>query len=311
MKIIAKKTNFDFMRHRKPAYIVSIILIIIAIVSFATRGLNYGIDFTGGTIVELSYEDGVDLEQVRQTLLDTDFNDAIVQYFGTSTEVLVRIPPQEGMNSADISSKLIQLLGSSGEAVQMRRVEFVGPQVGEELREDGGLAMIYALVGILIYVAIRFQTRFSVGAIAALIHDVTLTIGFFSVTQINFDLTVLAAILAVIGYSLNDTIVVFDRIRENFHQMRKALPVEVMNISINQTLSRTIVTGVTTLLVLFALLFLGGEIIFGFALALIIGIVIGTYSSIFIASPVTLALGVSRQDLLPVEKEGTELDNLP
>jgi preprotein translocase subunit SecF len=311
MKLIAKQTNFDFMGVRKPAAIISIVFIVIAITSFVVNGLNFGIDFTGGTIVELSYENGVDLDKVRKSLLDTDFRDAVVQYFGTSTDVLIRIPPQQGMNTADISSKLIQLLGTSGDAVQMRRVEFVGPQVGEELREDGGLAMIWALLGILIYVAIRFQTRFSLGAIAALIHDVVITIGFFSITQMNFDLTVLAAVLAVIGYSLNDTIVVFDRIRENFHQMRKATPIEVMNASINQTLSRTIVTGLTTLLVLVALFVFGGEIIHGFSTALIIGILIGTYSSVFIASPVTLALGVSRQDLLPIEKEGAQLDELP
>ncbi|HEY5701938.1 MAG TPA: protein translocase subunit SecF [Gammaproteobacteria bacterium] len=311
MKLIAKQTNFDFMGVRKPAALISIVFIVIAIISFVVNGLNFGIDFTGGTIVELSYENGVDLDKVRKSLLDTDFRDAVVQYFGTSTDVLIRIPPQQGMNTADISSKLIQLLGTSGDAVQMRRVEFVGPQVGEELREDGGLAMIWALLGILIYVAIRFQTRFSLGAIAALIHDVVITIGFFSITQMNFDLTVLAAILAVIGYSLNDTIVVFDRIRENFHQMRKATPIEVMNASINQTLSRTIVTGLTTLLVLVALFVFGGEIIHGFSTALIIGVLIGTYSSVFIASPVTLALGVSRQDLLPVEKEGSQLDELP
>ncbi|MEJ2094653.1 MAG: protein translocase subunit SecF [Gammaproteobacteria bacterium] len=311
MKLIAKQTNFDFMGVRKPTAIISIVFIVVAIASFVVNGLNFGIDFTGGTIVELSYENGVDLDKVRKSLLDTDFRDAVVQYFGTSTDVLIRIPPQQGMNTADISSKLIQLLGTSGDAVQMRRVEFVGPQVGEELQEDGGLAMIWALLGILIYVAIRFQTRFSLGAIAALIHDVVITIGFFSITQMNFDLTVLAAVLAVIGYSLNDTIVVFDRIRENFHQMRKATPIEVMNASINQTLSRTIVTGLTTLLVLVALFVFGGEIIHGFSTALIIGILIGTYSSVFIASPVTLALGVSRQDLLPIEKEGAQLDELP
>lgn len=311
MKLIAKQTKIDFMGLRKQAYIISAIFILASVFSFMSRGLNFGIDFTGGTIVELSYEQGVDLEQVRKSLIESDFRNAIVQYFGTSTDVLVRIPPQEGMNSAEISSRLIQLLGSSGDTVQMRRVEFVGPQVGEELREDGGLAMIYALLGILIYVAIRFQTRFSIGAIAALVHDVLITIGFFSVTRMNFDLTVLAAVLAVIGYSLNDTIVVFDRIRENFHQMRKATPIEVMNASINQTLSRTIVTGLTTLLVLLALFIFGGEIIHGFATALIIGILVGTYSSVFIASPITLALGVSRQDLMPVEKEGARLDNLP
>ncbi|MEQ8939227.1 MAG: protein translocase subunit SecF, partial [Gammaproteobacteria bacterium] len=198
-----------------------------------------------------------------------------------------------------------------GDGVEMRRVEFDGPQVGEELKNDGGLAMLYALVGIFIYVALRFQRRFSMGAIAALVHDVVITIGLFSIFKFNFDLAVLAAILAVIGYSLNDTIVVFDRVRENFHKLRETPPVEVFNISLNETLSRTIVTGLTTLLVLIALLIFGGETIKGFSIALISGIVVGTYSSIYVASPVTLALGVSKEDLMPVKKEGAELDDLP
>ena len=311
MKILTKKTEFDFMGKRLMAYIFSAILILLSVSFFVARGLNYGIDFTGGTIVELGYAGPADLSSIRTILSQSEFSDAQVQYFGTATDVLVRVPPRPGLNNADISNNLLQLLGSSGESIEMRRVEFVGPQVGDELKEDGGLAMIYALVGILIYVAVRFQTRFSVGAIAALVHDVMITVGFFAITQMDFDLTVLAAILAVIGYSLNDTIVVFDRIRENFHKLRKTAPVEVMNISINETLSRTIVTGLTTLLVLIALFIFGGEIIHGFSTALIIGILIGTYSSIYIASPVTLALGVSRQDLMPVIKEGKELDNLP
>ena len=311
MKILAKKTEFNFMGKRLMAYIFSAVLIILSVSFFLIRGLNYGIDFTGGTIVELGYAGPADLSAIRTILSQSEFSDAQVQYFGTATDVMVRVPPRPGLNNADISNNLLQLLGGSGESIEMRRVEFVGPQVGDELKEDGGLAMIYALVGILIYVAVRFQTRFSVGAIAALVHDVIITVGFFAITQMDFDLTVLAAILAVIGYSLNDTIVVFDRIRENFHKLRKTAPVEVMNISINETLSRTIVTGLTTLLVLIALFIFGGEIIHGFSTALIIGILIGTYSSIYIASPITLVLGVSRQDLMPVVKEGKELDNLP
>jgi preprotein translocase subunit SecF len=305
------KTSIDFMGKRKLAFIFSAILVLLSILFFFMRGLNYGIDFTGGTIVEFGYTQAADLAKVRSILVQSEFNDAIVQYYGSATDVLVRIPPHEGLNSADISNKLIGLLGGSGESVELRRVEFVGPQVGDELKEDGGLAMIYALLGILIYVALRFQTKFSIGAIIALAHDVIITIGFFAVTQFNFDLTVLAAILAVIGYSLNDTIVVFDRIRENFHKLRKASPEEVMNVSLNETLSRTVMTGVTTLLVLLSLFFLGGETLQGFSLALILGIVIGTYSSIYVASPVTLALGVSKLDLMPVVKEGAEADNRP
>ena len=236
-----------------------------------------------------------------------------MQYFGSTRDVLIRIAPREDLklNSADISNEIIRLLEVAGQKVQVRRVEFVGPQVGDDLAQDGGLAMIYALFGILVYVAMRFQMRFSLGAIAALIHDVTITFGFFSVTQMEFDLTVLAAILAVIGYSLNDTIVVYDRIRENFHKMRKATPVEVVNASVNQTLSRTLMTSGTTMMVLVALFIFGGEIIHDFATALIVGIFVGTYSSIYIASPITLALGVSRKDLLPVEKEGAAADNRP
>jgi preprotein translocase subunit SecF len=221
------------------------------------------------------------------------------------------VAPREGMNSADISNAILESLRAMGQSVDMRRVEFVGPQVGEQLKENGGLAMLVALAFILLYVAARFQLRFSVGAIIALVHDVIITVGFFSLMHIEFDLSVLAAILAVIGYSLNDTIVVFDRIRENFHRMRKAAPKEVINTSVNQTLSRTLITSGTTLLVLVALFYFGGEVIHPFSIALLVGIIIGTYSSIFVASPVTLALGVSRQDLMPVEKEGAELDNLP
>ena len=311
MKILEQKTTFDFMGKRNLAFALSALLMLLSIGSFFTRGLNYGIDFTGGTIVEVGYAQPADLSRVRNLLAESVYHDASVQYFGTATDVLIRIPPRENLDNVEISDQILLLLRGTGEEVEMRRVEFVGPQVGDELKEDGGLAMIYALIGILIYVAVRFQTRFSLGAIAALVHDVVITVGFFSVTQINFDLTILAAILAVIGYSLNDTIVVFDRIRENFHKLRKTEPVDVMNISINETLSRTIVTGLTTLLVLLALFFLGGEIIHGFSLALILGILIGTYSSIYIASPVTLALGVSRQDLMTVVKEGADLDDRP
>ena len=291
------------MGKRKIAVIFSALLVSISLVSLITKKLNFGIDFTGGTLVEVGYPETVVLDQVRTMLSATEFSDAVIQYFGSAQDILIRIAQVEGKNSADISNEMIDILKQSGASVEIRRVEFVGPQVGKDLQEDGGLAMIYALIMIFIYIAFRFQRRFSVGAIAALVHDVTITLGFFSVLQLDFDLTVLAALLAVIGYSLNDTIVVFDRIRENFRRMRKVTPVETVNTSLNQTLSRTLITSLTTLLVLTALFFLGGELIRPFSAALIVGVIIGTYSSIYVASPVTLALGISKQDLMPIEKE--------
>lgn len=306
-----QQMNYDFMGKRKLAAVFSGLLILVSISSLIMNGLNLGIDFTGGTLIELGYQETVDLDNVRSALADSMFNDAVVQYFGSAKDVLIRIAPKEGLNSAAISNELINLLQTTGQTADLRRVEFVGPQVGEELTEDGGLAMIYALLCIFVYVALRFQMRFSVGAIAALVHDVIITLGFFSVTGMDFGLSVLAAILAVIGYSLNDTIVVFDRIRENFRRMRKASSVEVVNVSLNQTFSRTVITSLTTLMVLISLFIFGGEIIHSFSTALIVGVVIGTYSSIFIASPVTLALGISKQDLMPVEKAGPDLENRP
>ncbi|MCG8325937.1 MAG: protein translocase subunit SecF [Thiotrichales bacterium] len=311
MELLKKNLAINFMSQRKAAFVVSVILLLVSMSSLLTQGLNFGIDFTGGTIVEVGYPGAVELGEIRTALADSKFQKAVVQYFGTANDILIRIPPTEGLNSADISNQILQLLQQGGQQAEMRRVEFVGPQVGDELTEDGGLAMVYALLCILVYVALRFQLRFSAGAIAALVHDVIITIGFFSLTKIEFDLSVLAAILAVIGYSLNDTIVVFDRIRENFRRMRKAEPVDVINASLNQTLSRTLMTSLTTLLVLFALFFLGGEIIHAFATALIIGVIIGTYSSLYVASPVTLALGVTHRDLMTVEKEGAKADNRP
>ncbi|MFT5425933.1 MAG: preprotein translocase subunit SecF [Gammaproteobacteria bacterium] len=308
MKLIKEKLNIDFMGKWKLAAIFSVTLIVASIASLATQGLNLGVDFTGGTLIEVGYQEAVELESVRAVLAASEFGEATIQYFGSASDVLIRVAPREGVNTADISQAILDLLKVSGQTIDLRRVEFVGPQVGEELSEDGGLAMLYALLGILIYVALRFQMRFSLGAIVALIHDVVITIGIFSIIQMDFDLTVLAALLAVIGYSLNDTIVVFDRIRENFHKMRKGTSLEVINTSINQTLSRTIMTSFTTLLVLTALFLVGGEIIHGFSTALIIGILIGTYSSIFVASPVTLALGITREDLMPVEKEGADME---
>lgn len=302
--------KIDFMAKRKMAMVLSIVLVITSLVSLSTRGLNFGIDFTGGTLIELAYQSPVELKQVREVLGKGGFNDAVVQHFGTPKDILVRIGIREGVSQNEIGSKVLKILqAASSESVERRRNEYVGPQVGEELTEQGGLAMLYALIGILIYVALRFEYRFSVGSVAALVHDVMITLGIFSIFQFEFDLPVLAALLAVIGYSLNDTIVVFDRIRENFRRMRKGTPVEIMNVSINQTLSRTLVTSLTTLLVLGALFILGGEIIHGFAQALIIGVMVGTYSSIYVASTVTLKLGVSKADLMPVQKE--EIDNMP
>ncbi|MBK68367.1 MAG: protein translocase subunit SecF [Legionellales bacterium] len=303
--------KFNFMRMRVITTIMSVLLLIASIASLSYQGLNLGIDFTGGTLVEVGYPEAVDLDKIRESFIDSEFSNTSVQYFGTANEILIRIPPQRGLNSADISSNLLNLLSANDLNVEMRRVEFVGPQVGDELKEDGGLAMLYALLCIMVYVAFRFQMRFSVGAVAALIHDVVITLGFFSIMHFNFDLTILAALLAVIGYSLNDTIVVFDRVRENFRKVRDKTPVDVFNISLNQTLSRTLMTSFTTLLVLIALFFLGGEIIHGFSIALIFGVLIGTYSSIYIASPVTLALGIKKEDLMPVKKEGLDLENQP
>ncbi len=306
-----KKIQFNFMGMRKVTSIVSASLIIFSISTLAYQGLNLGIDFTGGTLVEVGYPEAVNLDKLRQSFSDSEFNDVAIQYFGSAKEILIRVPPQQGLNSADVSSKLLDLLSSNNFSAEMRRVEFVGPQVGEELREDGGLAMLYALLCIMVYVAFRFQMRFSVGAVTALAHDVIITLGFFSITRFNFDLTILAALLAVIGYSLNDTIVVFDRVRENFRKIRDKTATEVFNISLNQTLSRTLMTSFTTLLVLIALFLLGGEIIHGFSMALIFGVLIGTYSSIYIASPVTLTLGIKKEDLMPVKKEGVNLENQP
>ena len=299
------KTRIDFMRQRKLAFLLSAVLVIASLASLATRGLNLGIDFTGGTIIEVGFGQPADVEEIRALLEADGLGSPVVQHFGTASDVLIRIPPQQKIEQARLGEHVLELLRKAypEQRLELRRVEFVGPQVGEELRDEGGLSILFALFGILVYVALRFEYRFALGSILALIHDVTITTGFFSLTQIQFDLTVLAALLAVIGYSLNDTIVVFDRIRENFRRLRKATPVEVMNTSINETLSRTIVTSLTTLLVLVALYLFGGEVMKGFSVALIVGVVVGTYSSIYVASALALTLGVSKQDLLPPQKD--------
>ncbi|MEW7971964.1 MAG: protein translocase subunit SecF [Candidatus Thiodiazotropha endolucinida] len=303
MQILNKEARYDLMGKRNLALVLSGILLLISLGAIIVRGLNLGIDFTGGTLVEVGYPQAVELPVVREALAKDGFGDAVIQHFGTSKDVLVRLAPREDIESAVLSDRAFTAMQSIDPNVDLRRVEFVGPQVGDELTEDGGLAMLYALIGILIYVGLRFEYRFAVGSVIALVHDVLITIGFFALFQVEFDLPVLAAVLAVIGYSLNDTIVVFDRIRENFRKIRKGEAVSIINTSVNQTLSRTLITSGTTLLVLAALFLFGGEIIHGFALALIVGVVIGTYSSIYVASSSVLFMGVSRADLMPVKKE--------
>ena len=295
MRLLPRKLKIDFMGRSRHAMVLSGILLALSIGSLLYQGLNLGVDFEGGTLIEVGYPGPAELDEIRAQLEASGFDRAVVQHFGSAQDVLVRIKPDERPQS-ELSNQVLESLRGGGE-LELRRVEYVGPQVGEELRDDGGLAMLYALGLILIYVALRFEYRFSFGAVVALVHDVILTIGFFSLTRIEFDLTVLAAILAVIGYSMNDTIVVFDRIRENFRQLRRHSSIEVLNVSINQTLARTLMTSLTTLLVLLALFFFGGEVIHAFSIALIVGVIIGTYSSIYVAGSSLLVLGVSGRDL--------------
>jgi len=310
MQFLKKDTNIQFMSKRRLAAIFSIILILASISSLAIQGLNFGIDFTGGTMIELGYQEEVNLNQLRSDLSEGGYADATVQNFGSIHDVLIRLPVIDTQNMAQLSNEVVSMLQTNNETeIDVRRVEFVGPQVGEELTEQGGLAMLYALIGILIYVSLRFEYRFAIGSVVALIHDVVITLGFFSLTRIEFDLTVLAAILAIIGYSLNDTIVVFDRIRETFLRMRKGGSEEIVNRALNDTLSRTLVTSLTTLLVVIALFVFGGEVIHAFSIALMLGIIIGTYSSIYIASNTILAMGVSKEDLLPPVKDDDDSVN--
>ncbi len=311
-QLLKLNETINFMKLRVPAMIFSTLLIIGSIVSLGVNQLNWGLDFTGGTLIEVGYEQSADLEAIRAQMLDAGYTDAVVQNFGSSQDVLIRLAPRAGVKAVEIGDQVMVILRADGTKVDMRRIEFVGPNVGDELTEQGGLAMLVALICILIYVAMRFEYRFALGSVAALAHDVIITLGLFSVLQLEFDLTVLAAVLAVIGYSLNDTIVVSDRIRENFRKIRKAEPIEIINISLTQTLNRTIITSLTTILVLIALFYKGGALIHGFATALLFGVFIGTYSSVYIASAVGLALGISRDDLIPteIEKEGEDLEPL-
>ena len=300
MQILQLKETVAFMSYRKMAMIFSTLLMIASIASLATNKLNFGLDFTGGTLIEVGFEQAADLKKIRQVMSDSGFNDAKVQFYGSSRDVVIRLGLREDVKAEMLGNEVLAILESgSGQKIDMRRIEFVGASVGDELTEQGGLAMLTALICILIYVAFRFEWRFAVGSVIALFHDVILTLGLFSVLQLEFDLTVLAAILAVIGYSLNDTIVVSDRIRENFRKIRDSQAEDVINISLTQTLSRTFITSITTLLVLAALFFRGGELIHGFATALLFGVFVGTYSSIYVASLVALALGISREDLMP------------
>ena len=310
MKFLTK-LKFDFMSYRKAALVLSLTLIAISISALFVRGLNFGLDFTGGTAVVVEFENSPNLESIRSALEKDSFVDASVQSFGSAKSVQIRFQSKNEEESTQLRDQIERVILSMDATAEVGRGDFIGSQVGDELVEQGSLAILYAIFGILLYVTIRFEWRFSLGSVIALVHDVIITVGVFSITQIEFDLTILAALLAVIGYSLNDTIVVFDRVRENFLSLRKKTPQEVFNVSISQTLSRTVITSFTTLLVLLALFFLGGTMIHGFAFALIVGIVVGTYSSIFVASTSTLALGVSRDDLLPAEKEGANLDHIP
>lgn len=303
-----KERIINFMGPRKLLAIFSAILLLASVASLAINGLRFGLDFTGGSLVEVGYQQAADLNAIRGQLTDAGFDDAVVQTFGSSTDVLIRLGETHDPKLGD---KVVEALTVSGESVELRRNEYVGAQVGEELREQGGLGMLLALAMIMLYLAFRFQFKFSLGAVLALVHDVTLVLGIFSILQLDFDLTVLAAVLAVIGYSLNDTIVVFDRIRENFRIMRVADTVEIMNASLSQTLSRTLVTSLTTVLVLIALFIFGGESIHGFATALLVGIGVGTYSSIYVAANLLLAMNVTKEDLIPPPKEETEVDEMP
>jgi len=313
-EIINTDERLPFMRFRGIMGIISAVLLVASIVSLSVNKLNFGLDFTGGTLLEIGFEQPADLSRVRSSLDETGFGDAVVQNYGTQEDILIRLEPREGVKAEQLGTDILESLRAEFEqTVEMRRIEFVGPNVGDEFIEQGGLAMLTALICILLYIAMRFEWRLAVGAVSALAHDVILTLGLFSILGLEFDLTVLAALLAVIGYSINDTVVVCDRIRETFRKFAKLTPIQTVNRALTDTLSRTLVTSLTTILVLLTLFFLGGPLIHGFATALLFGVVIGTYSSIYIASSVALTFGVSREDLMPpeVEKEGADQDPLP
>lgn len=310
MEFFKNETHVNFLAARIPALVLSLLLVAASAGFIAVKGLNFGLDFTGGVLLEVGYPEPVELDPIRSVLDEQGFPDAVVQHFGDTRDVLIRMQPRGEASNAEISTDVLRALRAENSGAAMRRVEFVGPQVGEQLTNRGIQAVMFALIGILIYVSLRFQWKLSLGAVFALAHDSIIVLGVFAFLGLPFDLTVLAAILAVIGYSLNDTIVVYDRIRENFRLMRTGGPVEVTNASINQTMSRTIMTGLTTLLVLGALFYYGGEVIHGFALALIIGVLVGTYSSIYVASAIAITMGLQKEDLLPL-KEKEPIDDMP
>jgi preprotein translocase subunit SecF len=308
MRFFKQRTNIDFVGLGRIAGLTSLLLVLASIVCIVLRGFNFGIDFTGGMLAEVSYPATVELDAVRTALQEGGFASSVVQYYGTSSDVLVRLAPEADIKPNEMQSPLLAALQAAEPGVQLRRIEYVGPQVGRELAENGAMALLFTLIGMLIYIMFRFEWKFAIGSVVALAHNAILTLGVFSAFHIEFDLTVLAAVLAVMGYSINDTIVVFDRIRENFHLLRKHTVTEIVNISHNQTLARTLTTGVTVFMVLFSLLFLGGEVIRGFSLAMIVGIAVGTYASIFVAGTIALELGLKREDLMPPKKE--EIDRL-
>ncbi|WP_028116773.1 protein translocase subunit SecF [Ferrimonas senticii] len=308
-QILSLNNTVDFLKHAKWVVLLSVVLVIGSIVSMATKGMNWGLDFTGGTVVEIAYNQPTSPADVRKSLESNGINGAVVQQFGSARDILVRVPPKMGEGNALVTQVETAAKALATDA-QIKRVEFVGPQVGQELTEQGGLAVLAAMLCILVYVAFRFEWRLATGSVLALAHDVIVTLGVFSFFQLEFDLTVLAAVLAVVGYSLNDTIVVFDRVRENFIKMRKGSPEHIVNVSVTQTMSRTIITTSTTLFVVVSLFLLGGAMIHGFASALLLGIGVGTYSSVYVASFAAIKLGICKEHMMPVviEKEGADQD---
>lgn len=310
MKFFARVPSIDFMAQRKVGLVVSLALTLSAMVLLATRGLNFGIDFTGGVLVEVVYPQSTELENVRKHLEAAGYHNAVAQYFGGTSNVLIRLPPAENSSSAEVSNRVLEALQTDGQRVELRRIEFVGPQVGEELTDDGSLALLVAFILIFLYIAFRFEWKFSAGAVAALIHDAIMALGFLSAAWIEFDITTVAAILALIGYSNNETVVIFDRVRENLINMRRVEVRDIVNLSVNQTLLRSIITHLTTLLVCTALYALGGPTVHSFSVTLIVGVIVATYSSIYVSTSLAVALGVSREDLLP-PKLDENADKMP
>ena len=303
MELFSPNSKIDFMGQRYVWFAISGAMILLSIVGLGVRGLNFGIDFTGGLVVEVRYPEAANLEVVRDVLAQGGLADAQVQRFGADRDVLIRLPPQDG-DAKQQGEHVLAVLAAHDAGVTLQRVEYVGPQVGEELANQGGLALLIAVTGILLYVGLRFEFRLAAGAIIALVHDVIITLGVLSWTQVSFDLSVLAAVLGIIGYSINDSIVIFDRIRENFVKLRGLAPVDVINKSVNQTLSRTIMTNLTVFLVLLSLLILGGDTLRPFSIAMVVGSIVGTYSTIYVASSLALQMGVRREHLLPAMREG-------